>query len=667
MAQRINPLFIENIFRPVYEANISLAWAAGAVATPAMGFASSGVGGLAFSSIMSGLMAANAVRWGMKASPLLKRHYRLHTNTMTFISETKLRKLHDVEKRFGSEKERQKATRKLYLGDGFKWGNEHSNRAYQIMDFDAEHTDVQLPFALKLLRGKKGKDTTEKLGGSPWIHGIGKEEKQEVDEESLYGHGIIFGNVGTGKTTLLKLLSVGFLHLGNVLICLDPKDDEEWKDVIKRELAWMGMGHRFFHVKPSEPSKSARMALLKRYNRVTEIADRVAPLMGGTGSSKGFQDFAYSIIYSAALGMEFIGAPISLVSIQQSLTPSGKGELARKVFNRYYETVVGSDWKEKLQASLDEYGESRLEQMVNYYFKVLKPEHGQSTPVEKMWELTSHEEGHYQKMVVTLKPVLNALTAAPMDDIFSPKDSWEGTVEGEMEDLSRPMVDFDDLMEHGGALYISLESLSDGQTAGFLSRIIMAEAAAAAGRRYSKSKEPGVEPRRITIMNDEVQASIENNDAMMNLLAMGRAAMFQLILATQTRSDLIAKMANEATANRFLGLTNNFFSMRSTDPATQEYAAKQFNKTSVTTLQAQTSQNTDSGKGLGDFSSSRGTRAMKAREDAFPEPLLGDLPKLQYICKLADGRKLKMRLPIYTNQTQPNERAPWVIGEYRYV
>lgn len=662
MARRIDPLFTENIFRPVYEANISLAWAAGAAATPALSLASSGVGGLAFSSIMSAIMVANAARWGIKATPLLKRHYRLHTNRMTFISETELRKRHQVMLRFTPDSKKE-AHRKLYIGEGFKWGNEHANRAYQVMDFDSDHTDVKLPFALKLLRGNKGKAITESLGGSPWVHGIGHEESQELTEETLFGHSMIFGNVGTGKTTMLRLLSAGLLHLGNVIICLDPKDDPDWKHVLQQELAWMGMGHRFFHVKPSQPSKSARMALLKRYNRVTEIADRVAPLMGGAGASKGFQDFAYSIIYSAALGMEYIGQPINLVSIQQALTTTGRVDLSREVFNRYYESAVGEDWKERLQATLDDYGQSRLEQMANYYYKVLKPEHGQCTAVEKMWELTSHEEGHYQKMVVTLKPVLNALTAAPMDDIFSPTDNWAGTVEGERENKERPIVDFDDLMEHGGVLYISLESLSDGQTAGFLSRIIMSEAAAAAGRRYSQAEERGVIPRRVTVMNDEVQASIENNNAMLNLLAMGRAAHFQLILATQTRSDLISKMADQGTADRFLGLVNNFFSMRSTDPATQEYAAKQFNKTSVTTLQAQTSQNTDSTTRLGDFSSSRGARAMKAREDSFPEALLGELPKLQYICKLADGRKLKMRLPIYTNNTKPHERAPWVKTE----
>lgn len=658
--RRTDPLYTENIFRPVYEANIALAWGAGALATPALSLASSGVGGLAFSSIMSAMMACNAVRWGVKSMPLLKRHYRLHTNRMSVITDKDLRKRHQVKSRFTGKKS---VNRKIFIGRGSKWGNEHANRAYQIMDFDSEHTDVKLPFALQLLlRNSKAKIETEKLGGSPWIHGIIDEVDQEIDEETLFGHSICFGNVGTGKTTFLRLLSVGLLHLGNVIIALDPKDDSDWREALEREAKWLGMGHRFFHVQPSKPSKSARMRLLGKYNRVTEIADRVAPLMAGSGSSKGFQDFAYSVIYTSALGLEYIGKPINLINIQQALTSSGRVGLAEKVLDQYFKIHVGAGWKERLAGTLERYGEKEplWIRMVNYYYQVLKEEHGSNTAVEKIWELVSHDENHFQKMIVTLKPVLNALTAAPMDDIFSPTDDWESVVQENREEATRPIVDFDDLMEHGGVLYISLESLADGQTAGFLSRIIMAEAAAAAGRRYGKAREKGVTQRRVSVINDEVHASIENNDAMLNLLAMGRAAMFQLVLATQTRSDLLSSMANQGTADRFLGLVNNFFCMRTTDPATQEYAAKQFNKTSITTVQAQKGQSTDSSKRLGDFSTSRGVRAMKAREDAFPEALLGELPKLQYICKLADGRKLKMRLPVYINATGAYERAPWV-------
>lgn len=653
MSNRINPAFTEDMFRPVYEANISAVWAAGAIITPLTGAASIGVAGLGVSGIMAGIMGACSLYWAAKSVPRIKKHVRLHLNKRTFIDERQLRRLHKLPKRI---KGSTKVERDIYIGDGFEWGNEHSNRAYTVMDFDSKKSDVKIPLPLRIMLHRRRK-VTRTLGGSPWIQGLGDEIKVMVREESMFGHGVIFGGVGTGKTTLLRLLSVGFLHLGNVMLVLDPKNDPQWKDVIVKEMEYLGLKDRFFHVQPANPSKSARFPFLKRYSRISEIADRVAPLMGGEGSSKGFQDFAYSVIYAASLALEYNQQPVSLVNIKQSITIDGRYRLALDVFQNYYEEKEGSNWKDKLQASLDEYGNGRLEQMANYYFAKMRDKHGREEVCEAIWELASHPEDHYVKMIVTLRPIFNALTAAPMDDIFSPVEDWSDSMSTSKD--TRPIVDIDDLLEHGGCIYVSLDSLSDANTAGYLSRLLMAECAAAAGRRYNTGQLEPQQVRRVTVMNDEVQASIENNDAMMQLLAMGRQSQFQLILATQTRSDVISKMSNPAAADRFLGLTNNFFTMRTTDPATQEYAAKQFNKTSITTLQSQSSQNTDTASSVLQFTSSTGVRAMKMREDAFPEALFGDIPVLQYVCKLADGRKLKMRLPIFIHKSR-DRLAPWV-------
>tara|TARA_R100001480_G_scaffold41477_1_gene54301 strand:- start:38 stop:691 length:654 start_codon:yes stop_codon:yes gene_type:complete len=212
------------------------------------------------------------------------------------------------------------------------------------------------------------------------------------------------------------------------------------------------------------------------------------------------------------------------------------------------------------------------------------------------------------------------------------------------------------VMEKGGCIYISLDSLTDSKSAGFIARLVLAELAAVAGERYNNDDS---QARRVTIANDEVHASLENNDALLNILAQGRAALMQMLLATQTVSDLEAK-SDKATANRFLGLCNNFISMRTTDPITQEYVALQFSKTSIAQVQAQSGSGTSTSESMLAFSSSYGERLMKTREDMFPQELLGQLPILQYVARLADGRKLKMRLPILINNDKPGQRAIWL-------
>lgn len=44
-----------------------------------------------------------------------------------------------------------------------------------------------------------------------------------VNEENFFGHTLITGNVGTGKTVLQRLLSSSMLHLGHIVLVVDPK------------------------------------------------------------------------------------------------------------------------------------------------------------------------------------------------------------------------------------------------------------------------------------------------------------------------------------------------------------------------------------------------------------------------------------------------------------
>jgi conjugal transfer pilus assembly protein TraD len=143
------------------------------------------------------------------------------------------------------------------------------------------------------------------------------------------------------------------------------------------------------------------------------------------------------------------------------------------------------------------------------------------------------------------------------------------------------------------------------------------------------------------------------------MLAQGRAASIQMILATQTISDIAAK-TDQYSADRFLGLCNNFISMRTTDPATQKYVSEQFALASVSQQQIRTGTQRDTSSSLLDFSAGHQETLMKTREESFPPALLGDLPVLQYVARLADGKKLKMKLPILINDDEDDEVAPWL-------
>ena len=101
---------------------------------------------------------------------------------------------------------KKKGNNKIFIGNGFEWGVEHANRSYQIQGLYSDKQEVKLPLFLKPFV-KKWRKETLKLGGKPWIDGVGDAERQYVDAETFFGHSMIMGNVGTGKTTMLFCLA----------------------------------------------------------------------------------------------------------------------------------------------------------------------------------------------------------------------------------------------------------------------------------------------------------------------------------------------------------------------------------------------------------------------------------------------------------------------------
>tara|TARA_B100000446_G_C10440423_1_gene301546 strand:- start:45 stop:833 length:789 start_codon:yes stop_codon:yes gene_type:complete len=213
---------------------------------------------------------------------------------------------------------------------------------------------------------------------------------------------------------------------------------------------------------------------------------------------------------------------------------------------------------------------------------------------------------------------------------------------GKIREKDSRYVDTSDIVENGGLLYMALDSLSDTKTAGYLSKLVLADIAAVAGSRYNFSEGRG---RRVAVFVDEVHAAIAGNDALLNLLAQGRAAFMQMFIATQTKADIEAK-TDPATANRVLGLCNNFFSMRANDTSTQEYASSQFGEVPITSQQITLGQSSGNTNDMTDFGSSYAERLTQQNDKAFNESLLGSLPILQYVARLADGRTIKAKVPV---------------------
>ncbi|WP_233350631.1 hypothetical protein, partial [Vibrio cholerae] len=58
-----------------------------------------------------------------------------------------------------------------------------------------DYLEIKLPLVLRPF-SKKYEKTTRKLGGRPWIHGLGEEKEVTADESVFHAHSVIFGNPG---------------------------------------------------------------------------------------------------------------------------------------------------------------------------------------------------------------------------------------------------------------------------------------------------------------------------------------------------------------------------------------------------------------------------------------------------------------------------------------
>ena len=618
MNNRGNHVWMENLFRPIFELKQAQYWLAG-------GFITLVTGGFSMDTpypvhlILGSLMLFVGALRVKSSLPLMKLQFRLFNNYVYLypLSKFRERTLQDKSQAF--------------LGKGFEWGPEHAQRAYQLMSMSTSYMEIKLPLLLKPMSYRYIEET-RKLGGRPWIHGVAAEEEVFADESVFHAHSVIFGNPGTGKTTLLKMLSSGALNRGNVIIIIDPKNDEDWKNGIQKECEALGMSDRFYFFHPSHPSKSCRIDPMNSYVRSTELASRIASLLPGESESDPFVQFAWKCIYQVIEAMIYVGEKPQLVSIGKYLM-TGKRSLAKKALGKLFSLEYGDDWPSTMGKLLEKEGSGDLlTGMIVHYQESLSEEHSEPA-LEGIIEMVSHDAQHMSKMLSSTAPLFAQLTSTPLNELLSP------TLSMNEDDEIRPIIDVDKLVRTGGVLYVSLDSLSDSMVASAIGKLVLADICAASARRYNYESGEG---RRVSLFVDEAHACI--NDPLINMMAVARGAKFELYVSSQTLPDYIAK-TSEAQARRILGLASNLFCLRVNDNVTQEYATENFGEANIRGVDYSLSSSNDTKGTLGDFSGGMREDLTVTREKVFPTTLLGDLPNLQYIARLGDGRKIKGRVP----------------------
>jgi conjugal transfer pilus assembly protein TraD len=438
------------------------------------------------------------------------------------------------------------------------------------------------------------------------------------------------------------------IHRGDTVIMIDPKGDKELRDRMELECTRAGREDAFLFFHPAFPKSSIRLDPMRNFTRTTEIASRIAALLPSqTGGSDAFTAFAFRTLNLVAQGLLETGKRPSIKQLRYYI--EGGAELLLVQAIGFHANRVEPGWNE-IGGSAEPFfiraraGKARkMETITNpdwlatieYYRTKLSNTSKGSEAIDGLLSLVEHNRMHFSKMIASLIPVLNMLTSGDLGELLSPneEDAWD----------KRQIFDTSTIISGKHVLYVGLDALSDSIVSSAIGSIVLADFASVAGMIYNSGKKPG----RISMFVDEANEVV--NLPFIQILNKGRGAGFQVVMATQTLPDIVARLGDEARARQVIGNCNNLITMRIKDGDTQKFVVETFGQTYIKTLQQSMSNAVNSAENIINYSGNTGQSLTFGEHDLFPQHLLGQLPNFHYIASIAGGRVIKGRLPIITH------------------
>lgn len=517
----------------------------------------------------------------------------------------------------------------MWFGWGFDWMPVHTQRSVDYM-----------------MSGAKS-NVDQKYPGSPWIHGLnlGKENPVNIPLMSLEGHTIMFGTTGAGKTRAYEVMVTQAIHRGDTVIMIDPKGDIELRERMALECERAGRSDSYLFFHPAFPSTSIRLDSMRNFTRTTELASRIAALLPSqTGGSDSFTAFAFRALNLVAQGLLETGKRPSLKQLRYYIEGGSESLLVKAI--EAHANRVDPTWKLSAESFILKAKSGKGKKMetitnpewlgiIDWYKTNWSNQENGSEGIDGLLSLVEHNRMHFSKMIASLLPILNMLTSGELGNLLSPDE----------EDVNddRPIFDTSTIISGKHVFYVGLDSLSDPIVSSAIGSIILADFASVAGMIYNS----GVKRGRISMFVDEAAEVV--NLPFIQILNKGRGAGFQVVMATQTLPDIVARLGDEARARQVVGNCNNLVTLRIKDGETQKFVVETFGQTYIRTIQQTISSGMNSAENIAHYSGSSGQSLTLTEHDLFPQHLLGHLPNFHYIASIAGGRVVKGRLPIITN------------------
>ena len=523
---------------------------------------------------------------------------------------------------------------KTWIGWGFNWNADEALLAREVVL--ADPSKITQAEALD-------------APGQSWLHGVG------ADEEPIYlpvvdEHTLIIAMTRWGKTVMYRNLITQAAARGEAVFVFDPKGDKGLLEACEQACRDIGKKLLVFH--PGFPATSVRLDPLKNFDDASEVASRVSALLGRSSKDQAFTSFAFMQLHNVVNGMLLAGKRPTLIAIKRYL--DGKLEkLLVEAITAFCNRLFQADWEKELapfrrsvmgrrkRGPGDNDGAMLLTdeeeaQALTAFYRECIPSDQSSSEIDGLIATVEHPAEHRSKMLTSLMPVLTKLTSGALARLLSTDMTDPGD--------NRIVTDTARIIEQQQVIYIGLNALGNEDVANAIGEILLADLAAVCGSRYNYSKDRKI----VSIFVDEAPEIL--NSELIKLLNKGGGAGFRLTLATQTVSDIVARLGDSAMAEKVLGNIANFIFGRVTATESQEYFCNRLPRVPIKTMVHSRTVTSPTLDPLS-YSTSQGESLDVKLEPPIEPPMLGCLPKLHFFA-LIGSRFVKGRIPVIIPDAQ---------------
>lgn len=608
-------------WRPAFESFAVIAWALAFGWTTWLYFAEHLP--LSWCAILWTLTLAMLIKRAFEALKVLHARARLSGSQLTFMTFKDLAKIMK-----GHPND-------LWLGLGFRWWPEHSQKLYELMKLDWTKLTLH-PVLTKILLSNSA--LPKEAAGLPIIHGVGDSEKSLFRPLKNFEGGLcLCGTTQAGKGVYLSHLVAQAIARGDVVIVIDPKHSSRLKDNILHACRACGRKDPLtFH--PAFPDIGIRLDPMHSFTNATEIASRIRQAFP-PNMDESFANFAWMAVNAIAQGLIALEIRPTLPLIAKYVK-LGIYELLESLLERHAKSYANPDWQKQYFELKEKAGKppaptvsERLMVLVALYETELHTTMPDPA-IDGLIEVFRHNREHYSKITASLLPILSMLTTGKLADSLSPSLV-------DMHD-TRPVMNLEKVINGGHVLYIGLDSMPNPTVASTLAGIWLADLANIAGRRYNLGLS-ALNSQRISLFIDEVSNVI--NVPLIEILNKGAESGIQTTCAMQTIADLAHRMGSLEAAHVVLGNLNNLIALRTKDQMTQRFVVETLGKTYIAN-QSLAINNRAPDHLSPDYHSGLTRQMSSDLEPIFPADFLGKLPNCEAIVQVSAGYIYKTRCPI---------------------